>query len=245
MKLVQNDYLKFKLANIGVYNSWWIYIHNELDTPSGYDWNAVEIKKSFYYSMGFTLNSYQLLERPYPTDCKNYNTNTVYLSRKDCIRKCKIKQSLDKCRVISYETDVYRDEPVVRFAETKDEIQCVKDLKLKRSCMKMCPNSDCYKQHFVPKIVSESNENYPDYTEMSLAITADPQVKNYHKPRIETVEFLCYMASTFSLWFGFTMISIYSRFHDLFKQTKLAIHKSKLKHSHFKSDKVFIIIKKY
>ena len=234
-RLKQNVLLKINLVQFGTYDNWWLFIHNSYDIPSAYDWNAVEIKKSFTYLLTFSLISYNLLETPYPTNCWHYSRDTEYLSRKDCIRKCKINRSLDKCGVISYETDVYRDEPMVIFAETKDKIKCVKKLSLKRNCLKICPNNDCYKQYYKSKIVSHSNHS-KDISEVSLALPTDPLIAHHQKPQFETIEFLCYIGSTFSLWFGFSMFVIHDSIQRFFWQTKLAI-------SNYQCNYHFIILK--
>ena len=197
---MKNDYISIKLDQFEHVDSWWLSVHNSEDIPSSYDWGSVQISTKFWYAFEFTVNSYNLLKSPYPTNCLNY-TETEYLSRNDCIRKCKINRSVDNCGVVSFQMDVYRNEPNVTFAETEDQINCVKNLSLKKSCRKACPKYDCFKQHFLTKIASHRNNTLYDST-INLAFSKDPQIVLHHKPKLESIEFMCFLGSTLSLWFG-------------------------------------------
>ena len=196
-----------ELGLFGTFNNWWLYLHHRDDIPSGYDWNGIQLEKNTWTTVDFTVISYYLLKSPYPTDCLDYS-QTEYLSRKDCIRKCKINRSLAKCGLLYHQMDVYKSEPEEKFAETVDEIKCVNDLKLKDKCLKICPKYDCFKQQFVQKVISKVKEENNQST-LSLASSTVPQLSHYHKPKLETIELLCYLASILSLWFGFSMISTF------------------------------------
>ena len=224
--MAQYDFIKFKFIRFGIYNNLWFSVHNSYDIPISYDWDSVEVKKSFHYSITFSLTSFQLLRSPYSTDCKNYYKETEFLSRKDCIRKCKLTESQDKCGVVSHEVDVYENETNVRFAQSLEEVNCVKNLNLKSDCVNKCPNYDCFKQDYAPKITAQYSSNY-NHCEVDLAIPTDPQLTHHHKPKIETIEFLCFMASTFSLWFGFNLLSIYDWIQIFCYKTKSSINKNK------------------
>ena len=195
------------LGWFGTYNNWWFYLHHLDDIPSGYDWNGIQLEKNSWTTVDFTLISYYLLKSPYPTNCLDYS-QTQWLSRTDCIRKCKINESLAKCGLLYHQMDVYKNEPNVRFAVTDDQIKCINDLKLKDKCFKICPKYDCFKQQFVQKVISKVIEK-ENQSILSLAFSTVPQISHYHKPKLETIEFLCYLASIVSLWFGFSMISTY------------------------------------
>ena len=103
--------------------------------------------------------------------------------------------------------DVYFGEPDVRFAKTEKQIKCVKDLSLKKNCLNICPKYDCFKQQFIQKVTSNAKEERNDSI-MSLTFSTAPLITHHHKPKLETIELLCYLASILSLWFGFSMISI-------------------------------------
>ena len=222
--------------NTDIFDSWWVYLHNRNDRPSGYDWNAIEVQKNVSYSVTFGLNSYHLLKSPYKTDCKHYERETQFKSRKDCIRKCKLRISQTECGVISHEVDVYRGEQNVRFVENDEQDFCVNKLDLRRKCVKICSNYDCFKEYIVPKIVSLYKH---DHCEISITVPTKPLTTYRHKPRIESIEFVCYIASALSLWFGFSVFSLYDWSRMLYKKTKLLILKKPI----FKTN--VLIVKNY
>ena len=234
--LVQNDWIRIKLNKFVFESSWWIFFHHPYDRPSSYDWNAIEVLRNRYYAVTVAINSYYLLQSPYKTNCKQYYTETEFKSRKECIRMCKLNVSQSKCGVISHEVNVYRGEPNVRFVGNDSEEHCVHKLDLKRNCFKLCPNYDCFKQYIVPKI--ESQYEF-DHTQISITTPTNPMTVYRHKPRIEAFEFVCYIASALSLWFGFSVYSLYEWTEKVYKKTKLLI----LKKPVFKANAV--IIKRY
>ena len=225
-----------------VQNNWWLYIHDPHDIPSSYEWNAIQLEKGSRSTVEFTVNSYHLLKSPYHTNCLDYS-QTEYLSRKDCIRKCKINRSVDKCGVVSHEMDVYKDEPNVRFAQTEVELNCVKGLGLKRKCPQMCPKNDCFKQHYTEKLISRLNLN-SNHSILKLAFSTDPQIAHHHKPKLETIEFLCYFASILSLWFGVSMISTFDWLKIVLTKVKQSIS-IRIFNGQTYTSKVFVINDRY
>ena len=224
-----------RMVRYGEGNSWWMYMHNSYDRTCSYDWNSIQLKRGYNYWLTFTLQSYQLLERPYPTDCTDYYNKTEYMSRKDCIRQCKLNLSLRECGVVPHEVDIYRDEPVVRLATDDEYETCVFNLTLNRVCPKMCPHYDCYKQIYKPVVISYNKVNetcLPEqcHTRIRLVIPSDTQTTYYHKPNIEIIEFVCYLASTLSIWFGFSVISTMDWFGVLL-DTIIGINRSNKIHS--------------
>ena len=200
------------------FESWWLFLHHPNDIPPSSNWNAIEMVNGHQYAASFTLNSYSLLKTPYRTDCKHYPKETKHSSRRECIRMCKLNLSMKQCGVIAYNVDIYRNESVGRFAQTHEEVNCIKQLDLKRKCHQMCPHNDCFKQYIVPKIISQGAWN-GSYSNLELAFPNAPMTMYYQRPAIEYIEFLCYLASIFSLWFGFSLLSIYDWILVIYSQT--------------------------
>ena len=160
------------------------------------------------------MDSFQLLESPYRTDCKFYRTSSSYLSRKDCIRKCKLRVSIEKCGYIWGDIDLMRDEKSVFFGDIHNQ-SCIEDIKFLTICSKECPHSDCNIEYYEPILIVEYAYNYEyEYSSLHLEIPKKPETAYFHEPRIETIEFICYLASTVGLWFG---LSFY--FTDRFVST--------------------------
>ena len=166
------------------------------------------MRNNFYYSVTYTYNFYQLLESPYPTDCKNYYLSSKYISRTDCIRKCKIKVSLELCGSISKDISVYSGEEGILFANTSGE-NCADTISFRKHCLKMCPKVDCFLQYYRTIKSSEYPGKLVDnYTRIDITTPVEPDTTFFHKPKIELIEFLCYVASMLSVWFGFSLITI-------------------------------------
>ena len=200
-------------------SEWWLFIHSIDQQISSYDWNSINLKANHHYEITYTEMSYELLPSPYATNCIDYRLKMGAKSRADCIRKCKIKNSFEKCDVISHEIDVYSGEQNVIFAQTDEEFNCTKLLYLDEQCLNDCANYDCFKQYMEMKIIEEKNTSgkYDHVNLVSIWLPFKPKSTFIHRPSIETVEFLCYLASTLSLWFGFSVISVNSLLISLLK----------------------------
>ena len=214
-------------------SEWWLFIHSNNEHISGYDWNGVVLKSQTLYTISNSVRSYQLLPSPYLTDCIDYSQAMAAKSRNDCVRKCKVRLSLEKCGVVSDEIDVYSGEENVVFAKTKHEITCTRREKLEDICWKECPHNDCFEQYMEARIIQSSDVRYD---KLRLMIPFEPRTTFRHKPCIQVIEFLCYLASTLSLWFGFSVISVYFWIKDL----TMLIKEKRIKHfqvnNYFKSN---------
>ena len=127
-------------------------MHGLFKYPSSYDWNCMEVKPSFWYTLTYSVQTYHIMESPYSTDCLNYREKTALISREDCVRKCRIKESQSKCGVVSHEIDIIRGEvrPNVRFSNKPEEEECIERLDLKKKCYDMCPKDDCLIAYYKP-----------------------------------------------------------------------------------------------
>ena len=175
--------------------------------PSSSEWNAIEVKKGYYKSVSWVLSTFKLLERPYSTNCKNYSsTSLIYRSRRDCIRNCKLITSLDICNGSSDEVDFGRNENSVPFASDQ---KCIASIDFDTICMKDCSHYDCYIDYYKPIGVSEKLVDKYESAILDLAIPTEPVMCYLYEPRIEMIEFVCYLASTFSIWFGVSLYSVF------------------------------------
>ena len=184
-------------------------MHGSYNYPSTSDWYGVGLKQSFWYTLSYSVQTYHLLKSPYSTDCLDYKRDTPFLSREDCVRKCRVNESKTKCGVISHETDIFRGEPNIRFAKSSEEEECIKRLDLKKYCYDMCPKDDCLIAHYKPIVLEEINKNMDDLM-VSLIVPSEPETTYHHKSSVELIELLCYLASTVGLWFGVSIFSVIS-----------------------------------
>ena len=194
---------------------WWFYVHNKMNHKSSFDWDKFNLQRNRFYTLTYKVRSFRLLPSPYATDCLDYPKSTEYLSRKDCIRKCKVRQSVENCGGLSRDMDVIEGDPDVRFVSTDSEDNCIHKLHLSEHCLKVCPRYDCFKQHMEALIVQKTT-NAGSY--LSWCLPFGPKITFEMKPSIGTVEFLCYLASTAGLWFGFSVIQISVKLKDLISE---------------------------
>ena len=203
-----DEHLEIIVSELIWKDNWWLALHDISYPVSPYDWNSISIRKGFYYTVTYSYQSFHLLERPYSTDCIDYKLSTEYGSRRDCIAKCKLKTGLDFCGVVPQDVVVYGEEPEVRFANSSLEKHCIESLNLSQNCLNVCPNVDCFKTYYRVRKISQIEDRESGH-ELSIDLTppSEPETTFIHKARIETVEFVCYLASTVGLWFGLSMFS--------------------------------------
>ena len=203
--------MTIKIHKFVTSRTWFLFLHDTSELKSPYDWDSFPLFESFDHSISFAYQSFKLLKSPYSTDCIDYKSDTQYVSRKDCIRKCKLKNSIEKCGVVSHEVQVFKKEPNIRFGATEEDFDCIKNISLDTICLKECPNLDCFKTYY--RIINTAKYEL-DNTQNMLAIEfvtpTDPETIIIHRPAIDMLEFICYIASTVSLWFGLSIISVFS-----------------------------------
>ena len=194
---------------------WFLYLHDPSFSVAPTDWDGFQIDAGYCTGLAYSYQSFHLLERPFATNCKNYMSDTEYYSRKDCIRKCKLKHSTEECGVIADEMEVYKDEHSIRFASNQNESKCAENLNLDRICLEECPHLDCIKTFYKTTQIAKLDFNHTTECDaidkrnglVEFIMPKEPETTFFHKPRIEMVEFICYLASTVSLWFGISMFS--------------------------------------
>ena len=198
-------------------DQWWLILRDIGYLVSPYEWNSITVKKGFYYALTYSYQSFHLLKKPYSTDCIDYKLDTGLFSRKDCIRKCSLKTGIDFCGVVPTDVEVYRGEPDVRFANSSLEKNCIENLNISQNCLNVCPNVDCVKTYYKVMKMTETKlkKTDPQYLWIDLIPPSEPETTFIHKARIETVEFICYIASTVGLWFGLSMYSGMSWIYSL------------------------------
>ena len=203
--LKSTECIRFEFKELGEFE-WWLFLHNSFVMPSGSSWDRVQVKPKRQYIYTWDLGAFRLLQSPYPTDCRDYRSSSKYLSRRDCIRKCKLNASNTTCNAIYEGIDIQRDDPPVLF-DTNGT--CAAQIDFDAICTKKCSNLDCAIDYY--ELISQHDTNYTQCNgtcaRLDLTIPTKPETAYYHEPRIELVEFICYLASTANMWFG---LSIYS-----------------------------------
>ena len=234
--------------NWGRYKNWGLCLHSGFNLPDSDAWIGYEWRRQTFNMITWKLTSFRLLESPYQTNCKDYRVNGQYLSRTDCIRKCKIQVSVDKCGVIYKGIDLMRSDSNVRFGNNRSFTQkeCFYDLNFTDICVKRCSHFDCSIDHYKTVELLRTTDKHKKLnkqtqdTIIKIQIPTEPETSYSHQPRIDLVEFICYLASTFNFWFGFSVISFYYFFNVTRNRVKNKITKKCEKNQDILLDKKII-----
>ena len=225
--------------------TWWIYLHDSSYSVDPCSWNSILLEHGHYYTITFSYKSFHLLKSPFATNCADYKSDKEFVSRKDCLRNCKLESSIKKCGVIPHYIEVYRGEASKNFAMNDHDKTCLASLELGTTCLRKCPHVDCVKTYYKTSIGSKvSLKNDSEVTDqesivVEFVLPTEPETTFIHRPRIETVEFICYLASTVSLWFGVSMLSTLSWFDALLIKAK-NINLIKTTNNNIRTKKVII-----
>ena len=167
-------------------------------------WDGITINLNKYNLLTYNKQENKLLPYPYSTNCKNYET-LGHFSRNDCIRKCRINMTLEKCGVLPVFVNVFEYE-YERYAKNESEYNCTIKNNFDIECYNRCPFEDCINDYYIPKIVLSRSDNYE--SGIGISPPSEPEIIYEYNPKIETIEFLCYIGSILGLWFGLSIKSI-------------------------------------
>jgi len=155
----------------------------------------------------------KLMTKPYINSCFDYQ-KLGYYSRSDCIFKCKVDFYKDRNDgwFGFYLTEPLANDPM------KDQWNKTKFNKWMRPvegkhCKNICGHGDdCFKEYF-RAIISTNNQLMRhhmrrDSSFVSILPPTLPDLTFTHSPKIHFEEFLCYLTSVISLWFGFSIITL-------------------------------------
>jgi hypothetical protein len=94
-------------------------------------------------------------------------------------------------------TNVFENELELVSDKVIDE-QCIKTIDLNKAYRSVCPQMDCIKFYYKPFVLSNFKLN-GSISEIAFSISAEPKTSLIYRPKLETIEFLCYIASILSL----------------------------------------------
>jgi hypothetical protein len=151
----------------------------------------------------YKKTSVELMKKPYSTSCENYN-QFGYNLRSDCIFEC-ITNNLKKELNLWYSYYLINDSESDLLMTQKTNFGS--NLSLEQKCEKICGlDNDCVKEYFISEYIREAWGN------QSFIIVVRPQrypiLSIKHSPKLQFEEFMCYITSIMSLWFGFSVIML-------------------------------------
>ena len=178
--------------------------------------------------------SVKSLPKPYETNCLNFRLRHRYVSKLECIDECKIGywrsvrgQGFWPGNYLAGETlDVYPE--FVPENITFDRLSG-------DHCKTVCPEkSDCYSEYYGFKLFNQPWLG--GITTITIMAPELPDIVQTHSPKILFEEFVSYVASYVSLWFGFSFVMLSNAIHLCFE---FFVQKFKIFYS--KNNNIFIV----
>jgi len=123
-------------------------------------------------------------------------------TRDDCIMECKIDEFIEKTGHFPHDfLNDNRSHNQFNFSTFHDETV----FEWSDKCWKKCSQStDCYKEFFR----LDSRENEADENALRIEFPSHPTTIYEISLKMSVEEYLCYIASILSLWFGFSILSL-------------------------------------
>lgn len=155
-----------------------------------------------------------LLEKPYKTDCLNYQRQLGFQSKGDCFETCVLKQAITELRKAPFSIAYEEPSPhmILSFDDLKDDAKAAQLDKVEVFCRSRCSKKDCHKEDFTPKIISSES-----YTGVGFEIYApnEPDVITTFVPRTSLVDYITMVFSCIGFWFGFSPLYFFKDFDVL------------------------------
>jgi hypothetical protein len=172
--------------------------------------------------------------KPYSTSCVDYK-HLGYNFRSYCIFKCRTKKFTKKFNLWPLYYLSYDSESDLLMA---NGINVSLDFNAVQNCENVCDTeNDCSREYYVPeysRLPSKSNSS-----SIRVSHTLYPILTIKHSPKIPVDEFLCFITSIISLWFGFSVIMLSNVFSSVLKKFLLIVN-----NFNFKTKSINIIILK-
>ena len=139
-----------------------------------------------------------LLESPYKTDCFDYNKQNLE-SQSHCQDNCLTSMYLAWLDKVPFDVTIYENltEPF-SYTFKYDDHQIGT---LRNTCSSICAKPDCFHETVTPKLISTE-----DGTKFYVNIYPpdEPDIITQHVPQMKLVDFVTYLLSCISFWFGFS-----------------------------------------
>ncbi|XP_027199513.2 uncharacterized protein LOC113793653 [Dermatophagoides pteronyssinus] len=182
-----------------------------------------------------TIND--LLEPPFKTDCRRYE-EIGYKSLMHCMNRCKSNffirnfngQHGDVPTDNSFDLNMY-------FAPSKFKENKTLDKIMSNECLTTCSKrQECHSEFYTMSMMDDfERKPMQNRYEFDVYFSSTANTHYKHQPRMELVEFICFYASTISLWFGFSIIAFSRSVLHIIHQNALAKRNSSV--STTKNDK--------
>ncbi|KAF7492294.1 hypothetical protein SSS_08620 [Sarcoptes scabiei] len=197
-----------------------LFIHSRTTPFLGFmggQTNGIHLNNTKYssYTLSYVKTTTQLLPPPFKTLCRRYET-IGYKTLSHCIVSCKANYFVkefngwhpDIPANDDYNLNVYYSKIELKENKTLDKFMAER-------CLNSCSNrQDCHSEYYSMSVIGQferrqstqaKNENLHG---IYIYLPSGLNTRYEHSPRLHLIEFICYFASVFSLWFGLSIIAI-------------------------------------
>jgi hypothetical protein len=197
-----------------------LLLHHPSRILTGFETHFVDLSPSIYYTTLSTKTTVNRLSAPYPTDCQNYITDGL-VSQQQCFENCRTNLTVEKCGGWPEDVNAPLDSQLQFVGELFKKCQLDTIKEINKICNEKCSKSDCVSEYYTFRLVrfSESGSMWmKDKCYVDIIVPPTPGVDYTHNPKFETVEFVCYVASVISMWFGFAIFPLYGYLEAIFEK---------------------------
>lgn len=166
-----------------------------------------------------------LLPTPYRTGCYNYS-GEIY-GRTGCIFKCRVSRIKKECQS-AWSWSVPAEIDQTESFSLRDK-HCYLKNKFECSNNDLCPAQCINYWYTTTLIVNQEKRTFSNVTELYVRRPFGVEIIYTYLPRMNGIEFLCYIASCFGIWLGISfldIIYIISEFADTWmtrRETKILV----------------------
>ena len=157
----------------------------------------------------------KLLPAPFRTSCIDYDD--VRFGRTGCIFECLERLSMEKCGV--WPSSVPAD-PWLPYYFNRADLSCSLTVEQKESCTiskETCPNQ-CVNLWYTTTLVTLHQPLTPtNLTRIFIRRPSEVEFTYNYTPRLDQIEYLCYVASCFGIWLGISFLDILESSIDAMK----------------------------
>jgi hypothetical protein len=145
----------------------------------------------------------RLMPHPYVTACVDYR-KIGYYSKDDCIFKCQSKNYVKNYQKWPFYYQSFEINSNLSFNVITDKLNGYESI----DCNKFCGfNDDCVKQFYSLSQKIFKTDQKQTGAHVTIPFPNTPNLLITHLPKIQIEEFMCYIGSIASLWFGFSLIT--------------------------------------
>ena len=149
------------------------------------------------------------MPKPYETQCVDYQKKG-YTSIRDCIYQCRMKYVAEKWPHIWPGTYLnYEERTELNISDTFDFWlrRYHEDVQIGDSCKNVCElHSECYSELY--EVFLHKHDRQFNHFYLPIFPPNMPDLIYTYSPSIQLVEFLSYLGSTISLYFGFSLVML-------------------------------------